>query len=84
MPAFKVLVSKMQHIISNNYMTNPGEEGPAPFDEIIHSFIQQIYARLRPKDAIVITGSSIVAYTLENQGLASFLPGDIHGSVLNP
>ena len=32
---------------------------------------------LRSKDAIVITGSCIVAHTLERQDLDSFLPGDI-------
>jgi hypothetical protein len=77
MPAFEVFVSKMQHIISNNVMTNSREEGAPAFDGITHRFLQHIFATLRPKDAIVITGSCIVAYTLEKQGLSSFFPGDI-------
>jgi hypothetical protein len=76
MPTFEVLVSKMQHIISNNDMTD-SEEWPPTFSLVTNRFLKKIYQVLRPKDAIVITGSCIVARTLEEQGLPSFLPGDI-------
>jgi hypothetical protein len=66
----------MQHIISNNDMTNFGE-GPQALDWITRRFLKKMFQALRSKDAIVITGSCIVAHTLEKQGLASFLPGDI-------
>jgi hypothetical protein len=66
----------MQHIISNNDMIN-SREGSPTFDWITRKFLKKIFKVLRPKDAIVITGSCIVAYTLEKQCLASFLPGDI-------
>jgi hypothetical protein len=66
----------MQRIISNNDMTSSGE-GPPAFDWITHRFLQKLFKALRSKDAIVITGSCIVAHTLEKQGLASFLPGDV-------
>jgi hypothetical protein len=75
-PIFEVLVSKMQRIISNNDMTDSGE-GPPAFDWITRTFLKTIFKALRSKDAIVITGSCVVAHTLEKEGLASFLPGDI-------
>jgi hypothetical protein len=66
----------MQHTISNNDMNNPGE-GRLVLDEITRKFLKVIFKALRPKDAIAISGSCVVALTLEKHGLPSFLPGDI-------
>jgi hypothetical protein len=74
---FEALVCKMQHIISNNDMNNVKKGLPPPIlDEITHRILCTAFERLRWKDAIAITGSCVVA-PLHNQGLPSFLPGDI-------
>jgi hypothetical protein len=72
MLTFEVLIRKMQRILSNNDMTNSGE-GPPTFDWVTDRFLTKTFKVhvLRSKDAIVITSSCIVAYTLEKQGLAS-------------
>ena len=66
----------MKRIISNNDMNNPGE-GHHVLDLITRKFLKKMFVLLREKDAIAITGSCIVALTLEQHGYPSFLPGDI-------
>jgi hypothetical protein len=66
----------MQRIISNNDMNNP-REGLPVLDSITSKLLNKAFEVLRPRDAIAISGSSVVALTLQNHGLSSFLPGDI-------
>jgi len=66
----------MKRIISNNDMNNP-REGHFVLDSITRKFLKKMFGLLRDKDAIAITGSCIVALTLEQEGYPSFLPGDI-------
>jgi hypothetical protein len=68
----------MQHIISNNDINNVEEGLPPPvLDDITRRFLWTAFKVLRSKDAIAITGSCVVALTLQNHGLPTFLPGDI-------
>jgi hypothetical protein len=62
----------MQRIISNNDMNNLGEGLPV-LDSITRKFLQEAFKVLSHKEAIVITGSCVVALPLR----PSFLPGDI-------
>jgi hypothetical protein len=67
----------MQRVISNNDMNDPGEARLPVLDGITRKFLTAIFEALRPKDAIVITGSCVAALTLEKENHAFFLPGDI-------
>jgi hypothetical protein len=52
-------------------MNDPGEARLPVLDGITRKFLTSIFEALRPKDAIVITGSCVVALTLiekENYG----------------
>ena len=66
----------MQRTISNNDM-NDLAQGPPVLDDITRKFLMEAFKVLRQRDAIVITGSCVVALTLENRNLPSFLPADI-------
>jgi hypothetical protein len=66
----------MQRVISNNDMNVAGEGSPV-LDSVTQTFLHKAFQVLRSTDAIAITGSCIVALTLQNQHRSSFLPGDI-------
>jgi hypothetical protein len=67
----------MQHCISNNDMMNDGRQRRPVLDHITSLFLRKAFKVLRDKDAIVITGSCVVALTLQKQERPSFRPGDI-------
>lgn len=67
----------MQHAVSNNDLTGPDENQVPVLDSVTSKFLSKAFKVLRPRDAIAITGSCVVAKTLQQEGAPSFLPGDI-------
>jgi hypothetical protein len=71
-PVLKIV----QRMISNNDMDD-SPSGPAILDGTTLLFLKTIFNVLQQEDAIVITGSCVVAFMLQKMDLPSFLPGDI-------
>jgi hypothetical protein len=57
-------IHKMQRIISNNDMDD-SRSGPPILDPTTCKFLETIFNVLRKEDAIVVTGSCVVALTLQ-------------------
>jgi len=71
-PVLKIV----QHMISN-IDVDDSPSGPAIFDDTTLQFLKKIFSVLQQEDAIVITGSCVVAFMLHKMDLPSFPPGDI-------
>ena len=67
----------MQHAVSNDDLTAPHENQVPVLDSVTSKFLIKAFKVLRPRDAIAITGSCVVAKTLQQENVPSFLPGDI-------